>query len=278
MSDATDPAPAPGTPPRADCVADSAGGITFDIAVVDAAEPVLVLRRRGGSAGPAPSGGPGPGPVPGGAPDEARLPLTPAGAGHLRAVLPGTVQLAEGRWDAYLGDRAVEPGVRDLRALVDRVPDERDGVRARVPYPTADGRLAVRSWVRRPHAEAGDIVLGEGVCTVEGTLYGARCAAGAVAEARLGGTVHRVPAGGEGGAFAFTVPYDLLAEPPVTSEQLWELWLRPDAGAEPVRVARVLDDVWDRKNVFVYPAHRGEGYGAAPCYTADNDLCVRLTP
>ncbi|GAA2512374.1 hypothetical protein [Streptomyces gobitricini] len=261
MSDATDPALAP-APPRADCVADSAGGVTFDIAVVDAAEPVLVLRRRGGSGGPA---------------DEARLPLTPAGEGHMRAVLPGTVQLAEGRWDMYLDGRAVQPGIRDLRALVDRVPDGSDGVCVRVPYPTADGRLAVRSWVRRPHAEAGDIVLGDGACTVEGTLYGVRAEPGAMAEARLGGTVHRVPADGAEGAFTFTVPYDALAEPPLAAEQLWQLWLRPGAGAEPVRISRVLDDVWDRKNVFVYPVHQGEGYKAAPCYTTDNDLCVRLT-
>ncbi|QGV81376.1 hypothetical protein [Streptomyces ficellus] len=264
MSDAAPtPAPAPAAPPRVDCVADSAGGITFDIVVLDTAEPVLVLRRRGGSGGTA---------------DETRLPLTPAGEGHMRAVLPNTMELAEGRWDVFLDERAVEPGVRDLRALVDRVPDEEGGVAVRVPYPTADGRLAVRSWVRLPHAEAGDIVLGEGVCTVEGTLYGAETAAGAVAEVRRGGTVHRVPAGGEKGGFAFTVAYDALAEPPVAAEQLWELWLRPDASSEPVRVSRVLDDVWDRKNVFVYPAHQGEGYRAAPCYTTDNDLCVRITP
>lgn len=263
MSDATTPAPAHGVPPRADCLADSAGGITFDLAVVDTAEPVLVLRRRGGSGGPS---------------DETRLPLTPASEGHVRAALPSTMELPEGRWDVYLDERAVEPGIRDLRALVDRVPDEEGGVAVRVPYPTADGRLAVRSWVRRPHAEAGDLLFGEGVCTVEGTLYGAGAGAGAVAEARLGGTVHRMPAQCEKGAFSFTVAYDALAEPPVGAEQLWELWLRPDADAEPVRVSRVLDDVWDRKNVFVYPAHQGDGYKAAPCYTTDNDLCVRITP
>lgn len=262
MSDATTPAPAPGAPPRADCVADSAGGITFDLVVVEAARPVLVLRRRGGSGGPS---------------DETRLPLTPSSEGRLRAVLPSTMELAEGRWDVYLDERAVEPGIRDLRALVDRVPDEEGGVAVRVPYPTADGRLAVRSWTRMPHAEAGDIHFGEGACTVEGTLHGVRLGAGAVAEARLGGKVRTVPADGEKGSFSFTLAYDALAEPPVTAEQLWELWLRPGADTEPVRISRVLDDVWDRKNVFVYPVHQGEGYKAAPCYTTDNDLCVRIT-
>ncbi|MEE1752426.1 hypothetical protein [Streptomyces sp. SP18CS02] len=258
MTDPTSPGP---PAPRADCVADSAGGITFDIAVLDTAEPVLVLRRRGGTD----------------ASDETRLPLTPTRPGHLRAVLPGTVVLAEGRWDAFVDERAVEPGIRDLRALVDRAPEPGGGVTARVPYPTADGRLAVRSWVRAPHAEAGAIGIGEGACRVEGVLYGAELGAGAVAEARLGPQVHQVPADGRARAFAFTLPYEALVRPPVDKQQLWELWLRPAAGAEPVRISRILDDVWDRRSVFVYPVHRGEGYRAAPCYSTDNDLCVRVT-
>ncbi|WP_175411207.1 hypothetical protein [Streptomyces sp. TRM64462] len=252
---------APQGAPRADCVADSAGGITFDIAVDLPGELVLVLRRRGAD------------PV-----DEVRLPLTPAGGGHSRAALPSTVELAEGRWDAYVGDLPVEPGVRDVRAVVDRVPEATGPVTARVPYPTADGRLAVRSWVRGPHAEAGDLTFGEACCTVEGTLYGTELGAGATAEARLGGTVHRVPADGEKDTFTFTLPYDLVAKPPLDKQQLWELWLRPAEGADAIRVSRILDDVWDRKNVFVYPEHQGDGYRAAPCYTTDNDLCVRVTP
>jgi hypothetical protein len=195
-------------------------------------------------------------------------------------VLPSTVELAEGHWDAYTDDgTAVEPGIRDLRALVGRVP-EAGRIAVRVPYPTADGRLAVRCWVREPHAEAGDIAVSQGSCTVEGVLYGAALGAGAVAEARLGGTVHRVPLtpGPAGERFALTLDYATLAGPAADGERLWTLWLRPSADAEPVRISRILDDVWNRRNVFVYAAHEGEGYRAAPCYTGDNDLCVRLSP
>ncbi len=64
-------------PPRADCIADSAGGITFDIVGDASPGAVLVLRRRGGKT----------------AADVMRLPLTPAGEGRLRAVLPSTVEL-----------------------------------------------------------------------------------------------------------------------------------------------------------------------------------------
>ncbi|MCX4509953.1 hypothetical protein OHA27_06460 [Streptomyces sp. NBC_01619] len=248
--------------PRADCIADSAGGITFDMAGIAAPAAAFVLRRRGGT----------------GAGDTVRLPLTPAGGEHSRAVLPSTVELAEGYWDAYTDDGvAIEPGIRDLRALLGRVP-EAGRVAVRVPCPTADGRLAVRCWLREPHAEAGDIGFEPGACTVEGVLYGAVPGEGAVAEARLGGTVHQVPVTTEGGGFAFTLPYEVLAEQPVGKEQLWTLWLRPAKGAEPVRISRVLDDVWDRSGVYVYPAHTAEGYRATPCYTAANDLCVRMTP
>ncbi|MFC5803515.1 hypothetical protein [Streptomyces formicae] len=264
--------------PRADCIADSAGGITFDIAGVAAPDAVLVLRRREG-------GGDGGGAFGAGDPEDAgtvRLPLTPAGGDHSRAALPSTVVLAEGHWDAYTDDGiAVEPGIRDLRALIDRVPSA-GRVAVRVPYPTADGRLAVRCWLREPHAEAGDLGFEQGSCTVEGVLYGARPGEGAVAEARLGNTVHRMPLTADGAGFAFTVAYAALAEAsagaPAGQPQLWTLWLRPAEAVDPVRVSRILDDVWDRSTVFVYPVHETEDYRATPCYTAGNDLCVRLTP
>ncbi|MCI3225473.1 hypothetical protein [Streptomyces sp. NP-1717] len=262
--------------PTAHCAADAAGNIVLDLAG-DPGDPgaasELVLRRRGGRT-PA---------------DEVRLRLT-----GRRAVLDHGTPVAEGRWDivhvAEHGDREgqpVRPGARDVRALVDRVPG--DGpVTVRVPYPTADGRLAVRSWVRSPHAEAGAIHLADGAMTVRGVLYGAEPGHGAAAEARCGtgsresGTAprtHRVPlTGGPGGGFGFTLPYAALAGRPVTARQFWDLWLLPSPGAPAVRLARILDDVWDRGNVYVYPAHRADGWLAAPCYSGDNNLRVRLDP
>ncbi|MEU2157963.1 hypothetical protein ABZ532_23655 [Streptomyces sp. NPDC019396] len=255
--------------PRADCVADSAGAVTFTWAGGAADGEALVLRRRGAGTGPD---------------DTVRLPLVARADDQLHAVLPGTVELAEGHWDAYLDDgTAVEAGIRDLRALIDRVP-QTGRVTVRLPHPTADGRLAVRSWVREPHAEAGDIAVEQGAFAVECVLYGARIDEGASVEARLGDRAHRFPATGEGERFSFTVPYSALVEgpaAPVGKQQLWTLWLCPAAEAEDavaVRISRLLDDVWDRKDVFVYPAHEAAGYRAAPCYTAANDLCVQLTP
>jgi hypothetical protein len=257
--------------PRADCLAAGDGRITFDVFGPAAVGAVLVLRRRGGKA-PA---------------DELRLPLTPPGDGTpARAVLPATAELAEGRWDAYTETgEAVQPGIRDVRVLVDQAPAS-GPVAVRVPYPTADGRLALRCWRRAPHAEAGDLAFApeQGAMSVTGVLYGAELGDGPVAQARLraGERMHEVPVTGEGRAFGFTLPYGPLAEGAegagAGKERLWELWLRPAAGAAPMRISRILDDVWDKKSIFVYPKQRIAGHTVAPCYTGDNDLCVRVTP
>ncbi|MDX3850614.1 hypothetical protein [Streptomyces sp. AK02-01A] len=252
----------------ADCIADSAGGITFDIRGAARPDALLVLRRRGGR--------------PGEAGDEVRLPLTGAGESRLRAVLPSTVDLAEGHWDVRTGaagEEPVRPGVRDVRALIDRVP-ESGRVFARIPYPTPDGRLAVRSWVRAPHAEAGTVRCDQDTATVEGMLYGSELGEGAEAEARLrgGDRTHRVAVTGRGGAFVFTLPYGPLAAKPVEKRQWWDLWLRPARDAAGIRISRILDDVWDKRAIHVYPGHRADGWLAAPCYTGDNDFCVRLDP
>ncbi|MFF2407825.1 transferase [Streptomyces sp. NPDC058092] len=292
--------------PRADCTAGADGGIVFDLHLgpgperyEDGEAPELLLRLRD-----AKNKGGG---------TTVRLPLTPLGEGRLRAVLPSTVEPAEGRWDVHVrapgtdddGAVAVEPGIRDVRLLMDRTPDT-GRITVRIPYPTADGRLAVRCWIRSPHAEAGPVTFDGDAMTVEGALYGTALGDDARVEARLAGAPDRtcrVPVTVKEGAFSFTLPLDRLGAGPVTGQQLWTLWLVPGtADGEPsersrtdgnrtdgnrtdgkpaggVRISRILDDVWDRKNSFVYPGRSaGEGVRATPCYSGDNDLCVRIEP
>lgn len=251
----------------ADCVADSAGGITFDVMGAARPDAVLVLRRR-------PDGAP--------AADDVRLPLTGAGGRRLRAVLPSTVELPEGHWDVRTGARGERPvrlGVRDARALVGRTPGA-GRVIARVPYVTAEGTLAVRSWVRAPHAEVGEVRCARGTVTVEGTLYGAELGREAAVEARPrgGGETYRAPVTGSGGGFAFTLPYARPAAGSGQAGQWWDLWLLPAPGGPAVRVARILDDVWDRRGSALRLPFPAEGRRAAPYYTEDNGLSVRLEP
>ncbi|WP_371538940.1 transferase [Streptomyces sp. NBC_01023] len=260
-------------PYAVDCTAGADGTIGFAVA---AAGPTgLVLKRRKSG-------------------DRVRLALTESPGGRPSAVLEAAAELAEGRWDVFAeggpaGEQRVEPGLRDLRKLTDRTPPAAaTTVVARVPYRTADGTLAIRSWSRSPHAEAGELTVRAGALTVRGQLYGAELGADAVVEARLRGApgqVHREPArAGGDGAFSCTLRYEPLAAGDGEGARLWDLWLLPagaEGGVPGVRISRILDDIADRKSVFVYPGSPcGDGAvraaTATPYYTVDNDLSVRL--
>ncbi|MEB3966503.1 hypothetical protein OKJ48_40685 [Streptomyces kunmingensis] len=253
--------------PRADCIADSAGGLTFDVSDHGGSVPahlVLIERTDG---------------------EEVRLPLTPMDDGRLRASLPISVGLPEGRWDTYAqvaGDEPVRlmPGVNDLRSLVDRAPGGSRGyVAVRIPYATKHGNLTVRSWLRAPHAEAGELLITGGELTVHGRLYGTEFVAKAQAEIRsraASGPALRGELTVDGARFTLRIGYDEL------SEGRWDLWLRPGGEDGPeVRVARLLDDIADKKPIFAYPATRvtaaGRELTAEPYYTVDNDLAVVVT-
>ncbi|NBE53076.1 hypothetical protein [Streptomyces boluensis] len=258
--------------PRADCVADSAGGLTFDLAdlgLPGAAYLLLRLRDRQPHGAPA---------------RETRLPLTPAADGRLRAVLPSSVQLAEGRWDVYVdhGDaapRRLSPGVNDLRSLVDRMPSgTRPHTAVRIPYATKHGNLTVRAWHRAPHAEAGELLISGAELTVRGRLFGVPFSPRAHAELReRTGTAapRRVEVTVTGADFGLTVAYAALTGGPGT----WDLWLLPQGtGGPAARVARLLDDVADKKPIFTYPEVRTGTVAVGPYYTRDNDLALRVTP
>ncbi|MFM9367946.1 hypothetical protein [Streptomyces sp. Da 82-17] len=256
--------------PRADCVADSAGGLTFDLADLGrpgAAHLLLRLRER----------------QPHARHTETRLPLTPAADGRLRAVLPSSVQLAEGRWDAYVdqGDaapRRLAPGVNDLRSLVDRMPSgTRPHVAVRIPYATKHGNLTIRAWHRAPHAEAGELLIDGAELTVRGRLLGTPFGPAGYAELRArkpADGARRVELRASGGEFGLTVAYADLADAP----GIWDLWLLPQGEHGPrARVARLLDDVADKKPIFTYPAVRTGTAAVGPYYTRDNDLSLRVT-
>lgn len=223
--------------------------------------------------------------------------LEPAGQDRWRAVLEASPALEEGRWDAYLlgapGEERVPllPGLRDLRALVSGAGDgPATPLAVRIPYVTKDGRLAVRAWLRSTHAEAGRVDFSGGSMTVSARLFGARLGEGAaVSLHRRGGdgAVREIALRPEGERdFTFTVGHrDLPADggragadtaPDVP--EVWDVHVRPAAGASRIRVARLLDDLADRKTVFVYPAVTLGGVTARPYYTVDNDLAVEVAP
>ncbi|MBO8190306.1 hypothetical protein ITI46_01030 [Streptomyces oryzae] len=288
--------------PRADCTAHSDGSLTFDVRLSDetgkkaaapeADEHAAVLLRLRHHHGPDAS---------------LSLPLARAATdGGLRATLPATTWLREGRWDVYLArtgepPQRLLPGIPDLRSLVGgALFDAHAWLGVRIPYTTKYGNLTIRTWVRRPHAEAGTLRIDDATIALHGTLYGAQLSPTACLEAHprdpAAPTV-RVPVrpdqeehpGRETApqhtpgpqhpqrGFAAVLPFNSL----LPGRQVWDLWLRPSDSEDPVRLARILDDIPDKKHVFSYPSRHvaspdGTAHAVRPYYTVNNNLAVRV--
>ncbi|MFJ7334250.1 transferase [Streptomyces sp. NPDC101110] len=260
--------------PRADCTIDTDGRITFRLPPVAAADPRLLLRLRPKK----------------GLPESTRhmlgLETDPAGGHH--AVLDPHPVLDEGRWDVYLlpepgaERRRLRHGLRDLRALVDgHLRDRPSPVAVRIPYATKDGFLALRAWRRTAHAEARGIDLGDGTITVAVRLHGGELRQDATVRLRLRGTDTVRTVGprldGDGRGLSFTAGAGDLTADSGGAAGVWDVFVRPTAGAPPVRVGRLLDDVADRKHVYVYPSVDADGSTLRPYYTVDNDLAIEVT-
>ncbi|WP_320777354.1 hypothetical protein [Streptomyces sp. CRN 30] len=270
------------TDPRVDCTVTADGLITFGLRLPAAAPGTrLLLRLRPKK----------------GQPERTLhfLPLEAAGEtddGRHTAVLPVGTVLAEGRWDVYLTDgpdtarRRPRPGPRDLRALVDGAARDRTApVAVRVPYATKDGYLAVRAWLRDAHAETGRVTVADGTLTVAARLHGASLTddAAVLLRPRGTGTERLLPlrAAADRRDFTFTADLAELAAPAGdtgTATRIWDVFVRPDGTSARVRVARLLDDVADRKDVHVLPAATVAGTVLRPYYTVDNDLAVTAAP
>ncbi|GAB2609041.1 hypothetical protein GCM10027168_47560 [Streptomyces capparidis] len=262
--------------PRAECTATADGGLVFDLEPGDAADPRLLLKLRDKGDGA-----------------EERLvelPLTAVEGGHLRrAVLPADGEaLAEGRWDAFVLDRPgdavrrrVRSGLNDLRTLLGHRPPQGRPVAVRVPYRTKEGNLTVRAWLRQEHAEAGALQVREAAVTVRAELFNAVPGPGGAAVARCreqrGLTVESPVTALAGGGVSFSVDYGSLLDARPGAPCAWDLFVRPAEGAALVRVARLLDDVADRKQVFRYPARTVEGATVRPYYTISNELSLEVT-
>ncbi|MFE7763156.1 glycosyltransferase family 4 protein [Streptomyces sp. NPDC057438] len=215
------------------------------------------------------------------------LPSADAPGTEVRAVLRTAEHtLAEGRWDCYVTPRGTNERLRltarlvEQAALVGRPPSVgRGGVGAWIPYPTADGFLALRTWLRPAHAEIDTVDVGEESVTVTATLYGAADAVREGAEVRA---VSRTDAAydfavtarvvGERGV-RFTVPYGEVMARRAVEHDLWDLRV---AG---VPVGRIGGDVVERRKTDLVPGrvftHEGRGRTRVrPYFTVHNELAL----
>ncbi|MFM9590841.1 glycosyltransferase family 4 protein [Streptomyces scabiei] len=205
----------------------------------------------------------------------------------LRVVLRRTEHtLAEGRWDCYVVPRGTTKRLRltarlvEQAALVGRAPRVgRAGVGAWIPYPTADGFLALRTWLRPAHAEIDTVEVGEESVTVTATLYGDADAVREGAEVRALSRTDTAydftvvaRAVGER-VVRFTVPYGEIMARRAVEHDLWDLRV---AG---VPVGRIGGDVVERRKTDLVPArvfpHAERGRTRVrPYFTVRNELAL----
>ncbi|MFC4021899.1 glycosyltransferase family 4 protein [Micromonospora sp. GCM10011542] len=172
--------------------------------------------------------------------------------------------LPEGRWNVQLADgkgvrRRLRPQRLDSRVLAggpdDGFAGSPSGVRAHVPYRTADGFLAVRSWVRAAHAEVRRVTLDGEAVLVGLTWYGPGAPDTAVLRRRGDRTDSlAVPVvAAADGSPTLVVPLATLAELRLGRYEDWDIFFPRPGGLEEVRLGRFVDDVVDKKRVYTYP-------------------------
>ncbi|MFI8852162.1 glycosyltransferase family 4 protein [Streptomyces sp. NPDC053499] len=215
------------------------------------------------------------------------------------------VHLFEARWDVFV-ERVSDGRSKRVKALMVETarllslpaPLAQDGtLQPWIPYATADGWLALRSWCRARHAEVTSIELGEHGFALSARLYGqppGPALSRRTVELSGGPVLMAVPRDNPGQAFEFpgrrstgdegaTVRLELPFELPAafadgSPEGVWDLWLRPGLGPERVRLGRLLGDLADRKKTDVVPRVRLEGTDLAVqlYFSLNNNLVLAL--
>lgn len=57
---------------------------------------------------------------------------------------------------------------------------------------------------------------------------------------------------------------------------VWDVFVQAEENAPLARIGRLLDDVADRKEIFVYPSITLGATQVRPYYTVDNDLSLEV--
>ncbi|MDX3644436.1 glycosyltransferase family 4 protein [Streptomyces sp. MB09-02B] len=270
--------------PRAGCRADRRGGVRVAVAAsgVSGADLTLLLRRR--HAG-----------------DEVRLPLrqdTPGDAGSpwTATLSRDELDLAEGRWDLHVergedgARRRLRAGLVEQRGLLTAELPDRSPVAWWIPYATKDGYLALRTFHRTAHAEVTALPVGDDSIAVRGVLHGAVLGEGATLVGVARGedvtdfAAPVTPTGETGatGRHGFHARLTSLPDAAGPDKVIWDLYLRPAADAELIRLGRLFDDIVDRKDTDKYPAvTMTTPNGALPqarfFFTVTNDVALALS-
>lgn len=261
--------PAPqGTLLTADCTMPATDEILLHF---PAARPDEAAAQRGGGAA-----------APGGA---GRIVCVAGDDEHAVDLAPDVrLALPEGAWLVFRqrpggGREPVLAGVRDTRPLMGH--DLRTAARVAValPHRRPDGQLGIRVWRRERHVEVGDVHVAGASVTVTGRVVGAGLgtAPAVILRSRPDPAVtHRCPVRAVGAdGLRFDIDYDAITRRRWAAHDAWDAFLDTDAG--PIRLGRVLDDVFDKKTAFAYPESTVDGVRVRPYYTADNGFSLLVS-
>ncbi|WP_374983190.1 glycosyltransferase family 4 protein [Streptomyces fradiae] len=248
--------PAPEDPaPLADCVAEADGSLTVTVI-----SPPALAARPGGLRLVAELQGRGGGQS--GEPVERTYTFRPDGT----LTIPAGADLPEGNWVCHVE----QPATGARTPLTARAVDQRgslrpadrmapgDGVRHLVPYRRPPRHLLeLRSWVRPVHAEAGAVGLTRDHATVTGRLIGPATDRADRPELvlRRYDSHEEIAVPGTwlpGDRFRVDLPWEELAGRRRREQDTWALWLRYAPDRAPVKVARLLDDIVAKADVFAY--------------------------
>ncbi|WP_171164169.1 glycosyltransferase [Streptomyces sp. I05A-00742] len=257
--------------PEARCAVGADGSLLFRLRAdqLTADDTHLLLRHRGSKGK-----------------ESVRVPLQRrAGAAWAEArVERAGHTLPEGRWDTY----AERKGDKSRRRLTAVLVEQKAllglelaagpaGVVSWVPYGTSDGFLAVRTWLRAEHAEATEVRMDDDAVTLTVAAHGTELRDGAELIARLrggDGEAGDVRAPLEGGTGR--IPHGPLWRRRGAEQDLWDLSVRPGAGAAPIRLGRLTGDFADRKGIDTFPAADRDGVRLRPFFTVTNDLTISV--
>lgn len=137
------------------------------------------------------------------------------------------------------------------------------------------------------HAEVGRVWPRDGLIRVEGGWHGVKVGRWQTWRADIVLRDHpdrlEYPAATGPDGFSFAVPVDELITPwlraaPPDNGQIWDVHLVRPGGGTRLRVGRRLDDIADKRDIFVYPLQRPSmdpGLLVRPFYTPRNWLGIR---
>ncbi|GAA2535693.1 MULTISPECIES: glycosyltransferase family 4 protein [Streptomyces] len=200
-----------------------------------------------------------------------RKPLDNGGTRYTAAVTPSALDhLGDGRWQVTMrspktGAVHMKAGIRDTRALI----DARERLVARptaeplgwnLPYAQPNGRLMLRTVLRREHAECTGVKVTDAGIALEGVLCGDRLlkpgALFVVSRRGQHPVNFAVPVGLMGNRrFRAEVPVRKAVDHRLDRWEDWDWWLQPDpADRAKVRVCHLLEDFPDVKGAFTYPS------------------------